>query len=78
MLATAFKTQKRTNTRRAGAEIVPYIIETVPARGATRSLAQRFELLDLPVGDAPAIPVVPSVPVDQLPRRAEPLPLERR
>ena len=47
--------------------IVPYIIETdTQAQELTRSLSQRFELLDLPYSSAPppAVPVQPSVPVE--------------
>ena len=44
--------------------IVPYIIETdTQADELTRSLSQRFELIDLPYTPPRDVPVTPSVPV---------------
>ena len=67
VLGNLFKSQKRgRNKTEMILMIVPYIIETdTQAEELTRSLSQRFELLDLPL-TAPAQPpvqVTPSVPV---------------
>ena len=68
LLGNLFKTQKRgSNKTELVLMIVPYIIETdTQAEELTRSLSQRFELLDLPAsGTVPSeVPVQPSTPVD--------------
>ncbi len=66
LLGHAFKTTTRNNNKtELVLMIVPYIIETdTQADELTRSLSQRFELLDLPYNRAPDVPVIPSVPVD--------------
>jgi general secretion pathway protein D len=65
VLGNLFKTQKRGNNKtELVLMIVPYIIETDnQAEELTRSLSQRFELLDLPRAEPPPVPVTPSVPV---------------
>lgn len=67
LLGNLFKTQKRgRNKTELVLMIVPYIIETdTQAEELTRSLSQRFELLDLPPSTTQprAVPVVPSEPV---------------
>lgn len=65
LLGHAFKSTTRNNTKtELVLMIVPYIIETdTQADELTRSLSQRFELLDLPYNRAPDVPVTPSVPV---------------
>ncbi|RZA22307.1 MAG: type II secretion system protein GspD [Lysobacteraceae bacterium] len=65
LLGNLFKTQKRgTNKTELILMIVPYIIETdTQAEELTRSLGQRFELLELPSTGLPAVQVTPSVPV---------------
>jgi general secretion pathway protein D len=65
VLGNLFKTQKRGNNKtELVLMIVPYIIETDnQAEELTRSLSQRFELLDLPRAAPPPVPVTPSVPV---------------
>ena len=67
LLGNAFKSTKRNNNKtELVLMIVPYIIETdTQAEELTRSLSQRFELIDLPNSPPPEIPVVPSVPVKQ-------------
>ena len=70
VLGNLFKSQKRgRNKTELVLMIVPYIIETDnQAQELTRSLAQRFELLELPLSTTQPrereIPVEPSVPVD--------------
>ena len=76
LLGNAFKTTTRNNNKtELVLMIVPYIIETdTQADELTRSLSQRFELIDLPYTTAPEVPVVPSVPVDRpMPAPANPL-----
>ena len=76
LLGNAFKTTARnSNKTELVLMIVPYIIETdTQAEELTRSLSQRFELLDLPYTSAPDVPVVPSVPVNKpTPAPANPL-----
>lgn len=67
LLGNLFKTQKRTrNKTELVLMIVPYIIETdTQAEELTRSLSQRFELLDFPpsMTQPRPVPVVPSEPV---------------
>lgn len=67
VLGNLFKSQKRgRNKTEMILMIVPYIIETdTQAEELTRSLSQRFELLDLPLTAPPQPPVqvTPSVPV---------------
>lgn len=65
VLGNLFKTQKRgTNKTELVLMIVPYILETdQQAEELTRSLSQRYELLDLPLSAPPPVPVTPSVPV---------------
>jgi len=65
LLGNAFKTQKRGNSKtELILMIVPYIIESdVEADELTRSLSQRFELLELPYAAPPPVRVEPSVPV---------------
>lgn len=65
ILGNAFKTQGRGNSKtELVLMIVPYIIETdAQADELTRSMAQRFEMLDLPLPEQPPVPVTPSVPV---------------
>lgn len=65
VLGNLFKTQKRGNNKtELVLMIVPYIIETdTQAEELTRSLSQRYELLDLPLSAPPPVPVTPSVPV---------------
>lgn len=68
LLGNLFKSQKQgRNKTELVLMIVPYIIETdTQAEELTRSLSQRFELLELPLSTTQPreIPVVPSVPVD--------------
>ena len=68
LLGNLFKTQKQgRNKTELVLMIVPYIIETDDqAEELTRSMAQRFELLELPPATTVPreIPVRPSVPVD--------------
>lgn len=73
VLGNAFKTTTRNQSKtELVLMIVPYIIETdTQADELTRSLSQRFELIDLPYTTAPDVPVVPSVPVN--PPRPAPL-----
>ena len=48
--------------------ITPYIVESdVEVDNLTRSLSQRFELLDLPIGPPQGAPIEPSQPVNPLP-----------
>ena len=48
--------------------ITPYIVESdVEVDNLTRSLGQRFELLDLPISAPAGPPIQPSTPVDTLP-----------
>lgn len=65
VLGNLFKTQKRGNSKtELVLMIVPYIIETDgQAEELTRSLSQRFEMLDLPLTAQPPVEVTPSVPV---------------
>ncbi len=65
VLGNLFKTQKRGNNKtELVLMIVPYIIETdTQAEELTRSLSQRFELLELPETGQPPVQVKPSVPV---------------
>lgn len=66
VLGNLFKSQKRgRNKTEMILMIVPYIIETdTQAEELTRSLSQRFELLDLPLtAPPPPVQVTPSVPV---------------
>lgn len=65
VLGNLFKTQKRgTNKTELVLMIVPYILETdQQAEELTRSLSQRYELLELPLSAPPPVPVTPSVPV---------------
>jgi general secretion pathway protein D len=69
VLGNLFKTQKQgTNKTELVLMIVPYILETdQQAEELSRSLSQRFELLDLPMSASPPppVPVTPSVPVQQ-------------
>ena len=76
LLGHAFKTTTRNNSKtELVLMIVPYIIETdTQADELTRSLSQRFELLDLPYKRAPDVPVTPSVPVDT----SAPAPVKQR
>lgn len=65
LLGNLFKSQKRgRNKTEMILMIVPYIIETdTQAEELTRSLSQRFELLELPLtAPPPPVPVTPSVP----------------
>ena len=68
LIGNLFKSQTRKRDKtELVLMIVPYIIETdTQAQELTRSLSQRFELLDLPYSSAPppAVPVQPSVPVE--------------
>ena len=68
LLGNLFKTQKQgRNKTELVLMIVPYIVETdTQAEELTRSLSQRFELLELPLSTTQPreIPVRPSVPVD--------------
>lgn len=76
LLGNAFKTTTRNhNKTELVLMIVPYIIETdTQADELTRSLSQRFELIDLPYTTAPDVPVMPSVPVNPpMPAPAKPL-----
>jgi len=76
VLGNAFKSTSRNNNKtELVLMIVPYIIETdTQADELTRSLSQRFELIDLPYTTAPDVPVVPSVPVNPpMPAPANPL-----
>ena len=65
VLGNLFKTQKRGNNKtELVLMIVPYIIETdTQAEELTRSLSQRFELLEMPETGQPPVQVTPSVPV---------------
>ncbi len=66
LLGNLFKTQKQGKSKtELVLMIVPYIIETdTQAEELTRSLSQRFQLLELPqTGQAP-VQVTPSVPVN--------------
>ena len=65
LLGNLFKTQKRgRNKTELVLMIVPYIIETdTQAEELSRSLSQRFELLELPETGQPPVQVTPSVPV---------------
>jgi general secretion pathway protein D len=75
LLGHAFKSTTRNGTKtELVLMIVPYIIETdTQADELTRSLSQRFELLDLPYTRSPDVPVTPSVPVgEQAPAPAKP------
>ena len=67
VLGNLFKTQKRGNNKtELVLMIVPYIVESdAQAEELTRSLSQRFELLDLPQTGQPPVQVTPSVPVQQ-------------
>lgn len=67
VVGNLFKTQKRgTNKTELVLMIVPYIIETdAQAEELTRSLSQRFELLEMPETGQPPVQVAPSVPVQQ-------------
>ena len=64
LLGSLFKTQKYGNTKtELVLMIVPYIIETdTQAEELTRSLSQRFELLELPQTGQPPVQAVPAVP----------------
>ena len=64
LLGSLFKTQKYGNTKtELVLMIVPYIIETdAQAEELTRSLSQRFELLELPQTGQPPVQAVPAVP----------------
>ena len=64
LLGNLFKTQKYGNTKtELVLMIVPYIIETdTQAEELTRSLSQRFELLELPQTGQPPVQAVPAVP----------------
>lgn len=64
LLGHAFKSTTRNGTKtELILMIVPYIIETdTQADELTRSLSQRFELIDLPYNRKPDVPVTPSVP----------------
>ena len=68
VLGNLFKTQKQERSKtELVLMIVPYIIETDnQAEELTRSMAQRFELLELPPATTVPreVPVEPSVPVD--------------
>jgi general secretion pathway protein D len=65
VLGNLFKTEKRGDSKtELVLMIVPYIIETdMQAEELTRSLSQRFEMLELPITGQPPVPVTPSVPV---------------
>lgn len=67
ILGNAFKTQARGGSKtELVLMIVPYILETdAQVDELTRSLSQRFELLDLPLAAPPPVSVEPSVPVRQ-------------
>lgn len=79
LLGNLFKTQKQGRSKtELVLMIVPYIIETDnQAEELTRSMAQRFELLELPPATTVprVVPVQPSVPVDgqgqALPKRLQ-------
>ena len=76
LLGHAFKSTTRNNNKtELVLMIVPYIIETdTQADELTRSLSQRFELLDLPYTPAPDVPVTPSTRVgDAAPAAVKPL-----
>ena len=64
LLGSLFKTQKYGNTKtELVLMIVPYIIETdTQAEELTRSLSQRFELLELPQTGQPPAQAAPAVP----------------
>lgn len=66
LLGNLFKTQKRGKTKtELVLMVVPYIIETdTQAEELTRSLSQRFQLLELPQTGQPPVQVTPSVPVN--------------
>ena len=66
LLGNLFKTQKQgRNKTELVLMIVPYIIESDnQAEELTRSMAQRFELLELPPATTVPVLVQPSVPVD--------------
>lgn len=66
LLGNLFKTQKQgKNKTELVLMIVPYIIETdSQAEELTRSLKQRFELLDAPLSAMPGVSVTPSVPIE--------------
>ncbi|MBN8261665.1 MAG: type II secretion system protein GspD [Xanthomonadales bacterium] len=68
VLGNLFKTQSRERSKtELVLMVVPYIIETdTEAEELTRSLRQRFELIDLSLpGPSPETPVLPSTPVSQ-------------
>lgn len=79
VLGNLFKTQTTDrNKTELVIMLVPYIIESdTQAEELTRSLSQRFELLDLPVSGPPPVPVVPSVPVDVRAPMLQPAPVNR-
>ena len=66
ILGSLFKSQTRKRDKtELVLMIVPYIIETdTQAQELTRSLSQRFELLELPHSQPKAVTVQPSAPVD--------------
>jgi general secretion pathway protein D len=68
ILGNAFKTTSRGGSKtELVLMIVPYIIGSdEQAEELTRSLSQRFELLDLPQSPPPPIPVQPSVPAGKV------------
>ena len=65
LLGNLFKTEKRgDNKTELIMMIVPYILETDDqVEELTRSLGQRFEMLELPLTGQPPVQVTPSVPV---------------
>ena len=65
LLGSLFKTEKRGDTKtELIMMIVPYILETDDqVEELTRSLGQRFEMLELPLTGQPPVQVTPSVPV---------------
>lgn len=76
LLGNAFKSTTRNDTKTEMVlMIVPYILETdTQVDELSRSLSQRFELIELPYTQAPDVQVVPSVPVgEQATAPAKPL-----
>lgn len=65
LLGNAFKSTKRGGSKtELVLMIVPYIVETDQQTDElTRSISQRFEMLELPNIAPPPVPVTPSVPV---------------
>lgn len=66
IVGNLFKTQSRGRTRtELVLMIVPYIVESdAQATSLTRSIGERFELIDLPASSGPVAPVTPPAPGD--------------